>query len=847
MDYKDFNLRIESKLGDAYQVEVDAQGMGEANGDFTLSPDYLRMAAQLKDIGALAPGSDLPMNLGVSLYQCLFQNKVGKMLYKCLGAVSREDEQGLRIRLRLSSPEIAALPWEVLYDQDSKCFLSTSEKTPLTRYIELSEPIKALKIAPPVRVLALIPGGSGLDVEREERIITEALEELRTVQIRVLKEKVTRSAISEALVEEQYHILHFVGHGTFVSDQGYLRINSEENGDDLIAADTFADFFRSYPSLKLVVLNSCQGAELSSTKELTGMAPQLVARGIPAVIAMQYPISDDAALVFAKEFYLKLCSGWSRGQVDTAISHARNRIHMDVKEPMAFATPVLFMRSPTGIIFDLEQKSGIIHRFLTLFTSAPVKNVNRLKEVKRTYEKNIETWQEKAKDASPEVLQEAAEAIAYEQEEIRAVDESIVRWNRTFISSILATFVIFLLGYAGLFNIFHADDWLETKFIPYMDEYVTKTFNQDVRLIMTEEGVNGDLGVPGRSWRQYHAALVDALAGKAKVIVFDLEISVPTDQDARFAEAIKRAEDKGTHVVLAKRVNEQGATTKDIAAELGNAVNSRWGNIDVGAQHWGFVRVYQLAQSARDRTPAGGQTAEVSAPSLALQAVTQFLAPDSNTRILVDEDKEQVQIRSAGQTKLIPVFQAQPAVYDLPYDLVDYSQLKDATSSYLEVLNRRGDATFLREFEGKIVFIGFRTKDDTFRVAPGQQRYGTEIHANVVSNILSGVYVQWLSSSYDLLIVAFMAGAGALVKARLSHIFSARITVPFIEPKKRFDIPGLLLVVDVLYLLTAFLLYKIELVYILKTYHLVTPFIAYWLTGKMRGRAVLKPLKGNQS
>jgi len=593
------------------------------------------------------------------------------------------------------------------------------------------------------------------------------------------------------------------------------------------------------------VLNSCQGAQVSSTREMVGMAPQLVMQGIPAVVAMQYPISDTAALTFAKEFYLRLCSGLSRGQVDTAISHARNIISMIVEEPMAFATPVLFLRSPTGIIFDLDQKSGVIHRFLGLFTSAAVKNVNRLKEVRRTYENNIETWQEKAKDASPETLREAAEAIAREQQELKAVDESIVKWNRTFLSSILATFVIFVLGYAGLFNVFHADDWLETRFIPYMDEHVTKTFNQNVRLILSDEGVNGELGVPGRDWRQYHAALVDALAGKAKVIVFDLEVSVPSEQDSQFAEAIKRAEDKGTHVVLAKKVNEQGAITKDIAGALSNAVSNRWGNIDVGGRHWGFVRVYQLAQSARDTASLDSHTAEVAAPSLALQAVTQFLATDS--RILVDKKQEKVEIRSDGQTKSIPVYREAAAVYDLPYDLVDYSQLKDATRSYRDVYSRLGDAAFLHEFEGKIVLVGFRTPDDSFRVAQGEQRYGTEIHANVISNILSGVYVQWLSSAYDLLIVAIMTGAGALVKARFSRILSARITLPFIEPKKRFDIPALLFAVDVLYLLVAFLLYKIELVYILKTYHLVAPFIGYWLTGKMRGRAALKPQEGNKS
>ena len=473
--------------------------------------------------------------------------------------MSGQDEKGLRISLRLTPPELAALPWEALYDQEGRFFLSTSEKTSLTRYIELAEPI-ALKIAPPIKVLALIPSGSNLKVETEEKIITDALKKLGTVQIRILKDKVTRKAISEALAQERYHILHFIGHGTFKSGQGYLLINSKENGEDQISAEDFADFFRSYPSLKLVVLNSCQGAEVSSTQNLTGMAPQLVARGIPAVVAMQYPISDDAALVFAEEFYLKLCSGWSRGQVETAVSHARNRIHMDIKEPMAFATPVLFMRSPTGMIFDLEheleQKRGIFQRFSRLFNSAPAKNVSRLKQVRETYEKNIETWQEKTKDGSPETRKEATEAIAREKEEITGVDERIIQWNRTFVSSLLATFLIFLLGYAGLFNILHTDDWLETKFVPYMDEFLPKKFNPNVKIILAEEDGNSGLGKPDASWRERHALLIDALTkAKAKVIVFDLELDGVSPYDKKFADAITSAEALGTHVILGKGID----------------------------------------------------------------------------------------------------------------------------------------------------------------------------------------------------------------------------------------------------------------------------------------------------
>jgi CHASE2 domain-containing sensor protein len=844
MEFKNFDLYIESKLGESYKVKAQSETMGEAAGLFTLPPDCLKIAGELKNVKKILEGSDLPMNFGVSLHRCLFQDSIGDMLRVSLGDVLRDDERGMRIRLILSPPEIAALPWEFLYDQRTKCFLSTSGKTPITRYIDLFEPIRSLKITPPVKVLVLIPEGSGLDVEKEKGIILEALGDLETAQIRVLEGKVTRSRISRALVEDEYHILHFIGHGVFESDQGYLVINSEKEERDLISADAFADFFRTYPSLKLIVLNSCQGAETSSSIQLAGLAPQLVVRGIPAVVAMQYPISDDAALTFAKEFYLKLCKGANRGQVDMAISHARNRIHMDnIKEPLAFATPVLFMRSPTGIIFDIDQHTGFAYRFLRLFNSSAVKNVNRLKAVKQTHETNIAAWQEKTKDA-PEMVQEATAAIAREKQEISAVDDQIIKWNKTFLASLLATFIIFLLGYVGLFNFpFHVDDWLETKFIPYMDQYVTKKFSPDVRLILADEGDTIDSHPPGPSWRQYHGPLIDALTkARTKVIVFDLEVNDPNPAyDDQFAEAIKRAEAQGTYVILAKALDEEGNTIKDIAEKLSLAVKDRWGNIDVGKTRGGLVRAYQLAQPVRNSSSAEQATEVAVIPSLGLQAIARFLSRGPTVKSFFNEGPEQVQLRSDGELiKSIPVYENSQSLYDFPYDLVTRARLNDATRSYRDVFFRRGEDEYLREYAGKIVLVGFKTHQDSW-LLQGEQRYGTEIHANVISNILSNVYIQLLPSSYDFLIVAFMAGFGALVQARFRHVFSTSFTLPLLEPKKKLDIPGLLFAVDVIYLLIAFQLYKNERLFILKSYHLAAPFIAYWLTGKMRRKATLRP------
>lgn len=859
MNYKNFNLRIEPKLNGGYPVVVESDDMGQETGTFTPSPECLDLAAQLKNVQVLDAASPVPMNLGLLLFSCLFEKNVGRMLDKCLGAVT-SDEHGLRIRLRLKPAEIATLPWELLYDEQAKCFLATSDKSPLTRYIELSQPVRALALEPPVKVLTLIPGGSGLNVDIELGIIEEALVNLEAVEMRVLKDCVTRSAISDALAKDQYHILHFIGHGTFENEDGYLLINSKDGGEDRISASTFADFFRNYPCLKLAVLNACQGAEVAATRELAGVAPQLVARGVPAVVAMQYPISDEAAIVFAREFYLKLCSGWSRGQVEMAISHARNRIYMDVKEAVAFATPVLFMRSDTGIIFDLKdspQPQPLLRRLAAPLGSVPaenrgdlVKNVSRLKQVKLTHEKNIEVLHEIAnEEADADARERTLEEIRTEHKAITAVDKRIFHWRRAFLASIVAMLLMFFVGYTGLFDVLHADDWLATRFIPYMDEFVAKKFSPSVRLILADEDVNGSLGVPDITWRKYHGPLIEKLSeAGAKVIVFDLEFDKPNpESDAAFADAIKRAKARGTRIILGRGLDETGNVKSDgdLTPVLANVAGEDWGNYDVGgSNHGGIVRIYQLGQLDRKNVPP--DTAEKPVvPSMALQAVNAFSSDSSAGKTFFDENREKIQLRSGGKLiKTIPVYENSYSNHDFPFSVADRADLTTITKSYVDVFNQHDKEYLKRQYQNTIVLIGFKTSGTVFNVFQAEKRYGAEIHANVISNILVDSYVTLLSTPYELLIVIVMVGVGVLVKARFSHVFSTRIVIPFTDPKKTIEIPGLLIAADVAYLLIAFLLYKHQLIYILKTYHLVAPFVAYWLTGKLRKSTPPKALKG---
>jgi hypothetical protein len=97
--------------------------------------------------------------------------------------------------------------------------------------------------------------------------------------------------------------------------------------------------------VRLLVLATCEGARASSTQPLVGVAHNAL-RHVPAVVAMQHPVTDAVARRFAYELYRCLAV---RYPVDAAASEARNALYIDYGRN--WGTPVLFLRSGDGRLF----------------------------------------------------------------------------------------------------------------------------------------------------------------------------------------------------------------------------------------------------------------------------------------------------------------------------------------------------------------------------------------------------------------------------------------------------------------------------------------------------------------
>lgn len=350
LDYLNFDLSVEASAT-GYRARVFSSPAGEASATVQWAPaDIAAAGGDLKQAGSL-------------LFGAIFTGDVLTCLRRSLDLTDQAG-QGLRIRLRLGdAPELANLPWEALHDRSSDRFLALSRETPLVRYLELPEPVRPLIVDPPLRVLAVIASPAELPplhVTREWANLQGSLKDL-TESGQVLVERLeppTLPALQNHLREHSVHVLHYVGHGAFDEEagQGVLFLEDQDGHASPLSGADLAAFLSDHRPLRLALLNACQAAQAGDRDPFGGVAQKLVQGGVPAVIAMRSAISDPAAIAFSHEFYAAVADA---SPVDAAMADARRAVYAVDGEAQEWATPVLFMRAPDGLLWQPPQRKRL--------------------------------------------------------------------------------------------------------------------------------------------------------------------------------------------------------------------------------------------------------------------------------------------------------------------------------------------------------------------------------------------------------------------------------------------------------------------------------------------------------
>jgi CHAT domain len=387
----DFVLQFDASARGGFRARVLKSPFGEGVAGFSLpwlagADAAAHDAAGLSDgtvyRGASALGTDTRprLDVGAELFRSVFQGPVRTLFDKSRGQLDVSPHLGLRLKIKLDVGDedtgaLADLPWELLYDSEAEDYFALSRQMSVVRYLDVPRPSQPIAFAPPLRILAVGASPHGLpplDLAEEEK----HLEHLRCAEVEVeFLAHASAGAVRQALAGDTFHVLHFMGHGAFdpATGEGGLAFEKPDGSVDLVSGRAFATKVRDLRSLGVVVLNACDTARASSQggSPYRGVATALVHGGIPAVIAMQQPISDRAAIGFGVAFYRHLARGDS---IDKALTEGRQAIHSASVEPdsLEWATPVLFLRIAEGNVFVAKPAEAVAAERLAELPTQPL-------------------------------------------------------------------------------------------------------------------------------------------------------------------------------------------------------------------------------------------------------------------------------------------------------------------------------------------------------------------------------------------------------------------------------------------------------------------------------------------
>jgi CHAT domain len=344
--YTEFEIEFQPRNREVYVISVRSLA-GEGTGTLhspSDDPAFQQLCARL---AIFDTDEEILRQIGNQLFNALFSGEIGK-LYAASRSMLKED-QGIIIRLRIpaGAEEIAALPWEFMAEPGSEPLVLLD--APIARYLPQQTPLPTLHATLPLKVLltgAQTPPPAA--IERELQAVKEALEGLGDhVQIQLVPH-LTAAALREHLREE-FHIWHFVGHGGFDKAGTTAQLLFEDaSGDaDSISAREL-NIMLNRSGIRLVVLNACNSGKLA-IEPFRSIAPALIRAQIPAVVAQQFKVPEEATRAFVTDFYRSLASGFP---IDDCITEGRKAIMGSSGLGQAdWGIPVLYTRMASGRLF----------------------------------------------------------------------------------------------------------------------------------------------------------------------------------------------------------------------------------------------------------------------------------------------------------------------------------------------------------------------------------------------------------------------------------------------------------------------------------------------------------------
>ena len=256
---------------------------------------------------------------------------LGRKLFSLLGNDARGSRRWIRLHLS-DAGFLADAPWEALHDGTD--FLAVQPSVAVSRALHRATASLPVHEAP-LRLLVTVSSPSNLRAlsgDHEAQILRDALGGLELIgraEIDIAPDGTLDTLLRKLRAAEErgrpYNAWHFIGHGRFnASGQSELAMTGGNGTAQFIDAAQFRMLFRGHP-LRLVVLNACESRAFDC--------------GTANRVAMQFPISDDAAIVLADEVYGAFAAG---AGILSAMTDVRRALFCR-PSGVEWITPILFL------------------------------------------------------------------------------------------------------------------------------------------------------------------------------------------------------------------------------------------------------------------------------------------------------------------------------------------------------------------------------------------------------------------------------------------------------------------------------------------------------------------------
>jgi hypothetical protein len=359
----------------------------------------------LKDLGLASDSgfTGLREGIGTALFEAFFPpGGLREALRANLNAASATAPARIELNFRAEDAEAGAYPWELLHDPD-RGFVFANRRVALIRYVACPLPVRKLMTSDALNLLLVTarpvsqptdPIQLPLLVDAESKAIEDGLTEpLKSGAIHfeplpaATAARSTWEQLSDYLTThtaaQAPHILHFDGHGGFGrrcamapagcgllnpsgdtvcrgcgrhldgSAQGYLAFEARNKRPHWVSAREMSNLLVD-AGVRLAVLTACKSAVVAGQSVFSGLGPALIQAGVPAVVAMQFSVTAEAAKSFTRSFYLALAE---YAPATKAMGLARAALFVD---ETAWYRPVLYLRTdannPEGKLFARKSK-----------------------------------------------------------------------------------------------------------------------------------------------------------------------------------------------------------------------------------------------------------------------------------------------------------------------------------------------------------------------------------------------------------------------------------------------------------------------------------------------------------